>query len=86
LKNEGLDIHNFTTEIKKASGKLVNLNTNIYPGFEAVVFPPICSMDSETLIGYLKEVRKNELKGFVLSWDISKIPENYFSLVGDFFV
>jgi len=86
LKNDGLDIHNFTTEIKKASGKLVNLNTNIYPGFEAVVFPPICSMDSETLIGYLKEVRKNELKGFVLSWDISKIPENYFSLVGDFFV
>jgi hypothetical protein len=43
-------------------------------------------MDSKTLTRYLEEFRKNELNGFVLSWDISKIPESYFSLVGDFFV
>jgi hypothetical protein len=86
LKNSGVAIHNFTTEIKKASANLANIHTDIYPGFEAVDFPPICSMDSKTLTRYLEEFRKNELNGFVLSWDISKIPESYFSLVGDFFV
>src|SRR6056297_625799 len=84
LKKNGMAVHTFTTEINKASAKLANSHTDIYPGFEAVDFPPICSMDSKTLTRYLEEFRKNELNGFVLSWDISKIPESYFSLVGDF--
>jgi hypothetical protein len=32
-------------------------------------------MTEERLKQYQEEIRKNELPGFVLSWDISKIPE-----------
>jgi hypothetical protein len=83
LEMDGMDICNFSTEIKKARKTMPESNVNLYPGFEAVDFPPICSMDEKTLIMYMNEILKNNLNGFVLSWDISRIPENHLNLVGD---
>ena len=77
IENTGLSFDVFSDEIKKAENWINNGNINIYPGFEAVKFPPICDMSEKGVKHYLKQVERNNLKGFVLSWDISKIPESH---------
>jgi len=77
IENEGLSFEVFSDEVKKAESWINNQNINIYPGFEAVKFPPICDMSEKGVKHYLKQVERNDLKGFVLSWDISRIPSTF---------
>jgi hypothetical protein len=75
IEKDGLAFSVFSDEMNKAENFTPDGMTTFYPGFEAVTFPPVCDMTEERLKQYQEEIRKNELPGFVLSWDISKIPE-----------
>jgi len=81
----GIPVVNFPQEISKIHSKINSDNIKIYPGFEAVKFAPICDMSKEGIKEYLAFVKHLNLEGFVLSWDISKIPLEHFEFVSDYY-
>jgi len=82
---EGIDLGNFRLEIDRAIYRAKDSKTRIFAGFEAVDFPPICTVDSADIRRYLELSTEMDLGGIVLSWDIRRIPDENIEAVGGFF-
>lgn len=85
LVDEGIDMKNFGLELVRAISRAKDSKTRIFAGFEAVNFPPICTVDSVDIRRYLELSREMDLGGIVLSWDIRRIPDENIEAVGGFF-
>lgn len=84
IDQEGLPLGNFSRQIDMILAKDLSPETDIYPGFEAVDFPPVYSINHEHLASYLHDCMTHETGGFVLSWDICKMRDETIEFVGDF--
>ncbi len=85
MAHNGIPMINFPLEIKKAFSCLRDSSAKIYPGFEAVSFPPVCDVNAKNIKDCLIHVEHLNLDGFVLSWDISKIPYENIKAVSGFY-
>ncbi len=81
---EGLPLRNFSRQIDMILAKDLSPETDIYPGFEAVDFPPVYSINHEHLASYLRDCMTFETGGLVLSWDICKMKDETIEFVGDY--
>lgn len=84
MEESGLSQENVTREIGRAKESIPQ-GVRLYPGFETVFFPPICTITSLHLDQYIQAIRETHLEGFVISWDISRIPMTFFQKIGDAF-
>ena len=84
IRTNGLELKNYEIELDKITQMNLSDDLNVYPGFEAVNLPPICSINENILRNYIKLSLEREHKGFILSWDIKSIPERNLSVLGEF--
>ncbi|HPE54593.1 MAG TPA: hypothetical protein PK852_10825, partial [Mesotoga prima] len=60
-------------------------SVKVFPGFEAVNLPPVCSVGLEEVRNYVDATLRKGHDGFVLSWDIRHISDAILEYVGDRF-
>lgn len=84
ISSDGLPLSNFPKQLDIIHAKEIADGIGIYPGFEAVDFPPVYSMDHEHLDFYLRSCADYGISGIVLSWDICKMRNETIEFVGDF--
>ncbi|MDI9368024.1 MAG: hypothetical protein QM445_06680, partial [Thermotogota bacterium] len=70
IRMEGIDQKNYELELNKIDQMNLNPVTRIFPGFEAVNLPPVCSVGLEEVRNYVDATLRKGHDGFVLSWDI----------------
>jgi len=83
IRMRGIDQKNYELELNKIDQMNLNPVTRIFPGFEAVNFPPVCSVGLEEVGNYVKATLRKGHDGFVLSWDIRHISDKVLEYVGD---
>lgn len=84
LASKGLTLDNYDRELEKLESLDRGGAVRIYPGFEAVAFPPVCSVDPAIVGEYVRRTLNRGYRGFTLSWDIRQIPPANLEAVGDF--
>jgi len=85
IRMEGIDQKNYELELNKIDQMNLNPVTRIFPGFEAVNLPPVCSVGLEEVRNYVDATLRKGHDGFVLSWDIRHISDAILEYVGDRF-
>ncbi len=85
VRMKGIDQKNYELELNKIDQMNLNPVTRIFPGFEAVNLPPVCSVGLEEVRNYVEATLRKGHDGFVLSWDIRQISDEILEYVGDRF-
>ncbi|AFK07882.1 hypothetical protein Theba_2253 [Mesotoga prima MesG1.Ag.4.2] len=85
IRMKGIDQKNYELELNKIDQMNLNPVIRIFPGFEAVNLPPVCSVGLEEVRNYVDATLRKGHDGFVLSWDIRHISDAILEYVGDRF-
>ncbi len=83
IRMRGIDQKNYELELNKIDQMNLNPVTRIFPGFEAINLPPVCSVGLEEVVNYVEATLRKGHDGFVLSWDIRHISGKILEYVGD---
>jgi len=83
LTADGIDQSNFSLELDKIVRMSLSPSVKVFPGFEAVEIPPVCSIGTHEVKNYVETTLEKGYYGFVLSWDIRHIQDSTLEYVGD---
>ena len=83
ILENGLDESMILSELKKLDQFGILRDIDVYPGIEGVRIPQLVNISTDILEKYLYYLRKANIDGMVLSWNLIDIPFENLSFLGN---